>query len=140
MRKVHPAQWFIIGLKSFHLDPDLVRDPTGMLRTRTLHKVIKVLGSISQLWLFQRRRGKGREGAHRLYKDSQRHQSRESDLASVTVVQIIWAGEQWKTAAWRACSKRALSPRKLVLRSTLFLAAEPRPRPLLLDPQVEPKS
>lgn len=51
------------------------------LRTRTLHKVPKVLGSIS---LFQRRRGKGREGRHLLYK--------ESDLASVTVVQNIWLG------------------------------------------------
>lgn len=72
MRKVHPAKRFIVGLKSFHPDPDLVCDPTGMLRTRTLHKVTKVLGSIS---LFQRRQGKGREGPHLLYKEKQRNHS-----------------------------------------------------------------
>lgn len=39
MRKVHAAQRFVVGLKSFHLDPDLVPDPTGMLRARTLHNL-----------------------------------------------------------------------------------------------------
>lgn len=90
MRRIHPAQGFIVWLKSFLLNPDVACDPAGMVTTLCSHKAPKVLGSIPQLSLFQRRRSREQKGMHLSYEGGQKIQalaceptSCKFDLASV---------------------------------------------------------
>lgn len=75
MRGLHPAQGLIVLAQILLLHPDLACDPTGMGTTLCSHKAPKVLGSIPQLSLFQRRRSRKQKGTHLSYEGGQKIQA-----------------------------------------------------------------